>query len=220
MNIGNAIGSVTEGIGALGESVKSAIDGDGAEAGENLARFGLEAAGIAGTALTGPAAEVVQEGIEGALDNAVLERGTGDVPGPEGEGADWSIPNLLSGAVSGTAEGLGAGGGTGGAIGELLGRGGEAGGSLGKILGAAGGLEGAGGGEGGEGLGELFGAAGGGGGSEGGPGELLGAFGGDGGGGGKGLSEQMSSFGQAADLMSGLGSSEGQVADKMLSALV
>lgn len=129
---GGLIDSVTEGVEALGGSVKHAIEGDWEEAGKDFARVGLEAAGIVGQQFLGPGAEIAQETIEGALDNAVLERGTGDVPGPKGKGADWSVGNLLSGAADGAFSSV---------SNQYMG--GQ--GTMGKLLGAAGGGGGAGG---------------------------------------------------------------------------
>jgi len=132
--IGNAINSIKEGVSSLGQSVSHAVQGEWEEAGKDFARFGLEGAGIAGTVFLGPGAEVGQEAIEGALDNAVLERRTGDVPGPGG-GSDWSPDNLLEGAIDGAKDGAM------GVFGGMPG-GGD---TLGKVLGAAGGSGGGGG---------------------------------------------------------------------------
>jgi hypothetical protein len=190
--IGKVINSVAEGVESLGKSVEATIEGDFGKAGKNLARAGLEAAGIAGSALTGPAAEVVQEGIEGALDNAALERSSGDVPGPGGDGANWSIPNVVSGAAGGAAAGAagaGPGGGAVGSVENLLGAvsGGDSG-AVGDVIGeVAGGLE------------EVEGGS---------VGELLEG----------GVGAKMSAVGEAADLLGDLGASEGSVADKLLSA--
>jgi hypothetical protein len=189
--IGKVINSVAEGVESLGKSVKATIEGDFEKAGKNLARAGLEAAGIAGSVLTGPAAEVVQEGIEGALDKASLERSSGDVPGPGGDGANWSIPNLVSGVMGGIGEGAaGAGVGGGGAVEKILGAvsGGDSG-AIGDLLGdVAGGLE------------DL----------DDGIGDLLDGV----------LGDKMSAVGEAADLLGDLGASEGSVADKLVSAAI
>jgi len=128
--IGGVISSVAEGIDALGKSIKNAAEGDWGEAGEHVARVGLEAAGIAGTALGGPLGETLQEGIEGVLDSAGLEQGTGDVPAPGGGGGGFDMPGMLSGAADGVLGSLG-----GGALGKILGAVGGGGGSV------AGGLE-------------------------------------------------------------------------------
>lgn len=189
--IGKVINSVAEGVESLGKSVEATIEGNFEKAGKNLARAGLEAAGIAGSVLTGPAAEVVQEGIEGALDNAALERSSGDVPGPGGDGANWSIPNLVSGATGGAAEGaagVGPGGGAVGAVENILGAvSGGGSGAVGDVIGdVAGGLE------------EVGGSV----------GDLLEG----------GVGAKMSAVGEAADLLGDLGASEAAVGDKLLSA--
>lgn len=152
--VGNAIGSITEGGGALMESVKHAVSGELGEAGKDMARAGLEAGGLAATfAGAGPAGEMAQEAIEGALDNAFLERGKGDVPGPGG-GADFSIGNLFQGAVQGAVGGAGGGvfggmAGGGGALGKVLGIASGGGGGGGGLQSMLGGLAGGGGGGGG-----------------------------------------------------------------------
>lgn len=131
--IQGAVSSITEGGSALVHSVKHAVQGEWSKAGENFARAGLEVGGMAASAVVGPGAEVGQEAIEGALDNAVLERGTGDVPSPRG--TDWSFENLMNGAVDGASNS---------ALGVFGGMAGGAG-SLGKVLGAASGGQGGGG---------------------------------------------------------------------------
>jgi len=129
-----AVSSLTEGGGALVQSVKDAVEGDWGSAAENFTRAGLEGAGAAGQAFLGPGAEVAQEAVEGALDKAVLERK--EVPGPGGvKNEDWSFDNMLKGAVSGGAQS---------AMGVFGGMSGGGQDTLGKLLGAASGNKGGG----------------------------------------------------------------------------
>jgi hypothetical protein len=184
------VGSIKEGTQALTQSIGHAVKGDWEEAGKDFARVGLEAAGAAGTVFLGPGAEVAQEAIEGALDNAVLERPTGDVAGPGG-GADWSVDNLLAGAVEGGAES---------AMGVF---GGMSGGSssLQNVMGAVGGSGGGGGS-----LEQLLGGALGGG--SGGSGSV------------EALAGSLSNAGDAAGLMGNLQSEAGYVRGRVVSSTV
>lgn len=191
--IGGVISSVAEGVQALGTSVKEAAEGDWGEAGKQFARAGLEAAGIAGQALAGPggpAVESIQESIEGALDSAALEKGTGDAPPPTGGGASFDVGGMLSGAAEGA---LGSIGGAGGALGQVLG---GSGGSIGKVLGAV-----TGGGGAGSGLEEMLGGV-----------LESGQIG--------GFTSKVSDVGEAAGMLEALGEGGSEVADELLHASV
>jgi hypothetical protein len=100
------IRSVVEGIGSLGEGIGHLVKGEFDEFGEDMARFGLEAAGVVGQIFAGPMAEELQEMIEGAVDGRLSGPGSGDVPPPGAsapEDSDLQIDTLWgeSGPVGG-----------------------------------------------------------------------------------------------------------------------
>ena len=81
----NLIRSVVEGIESLGEGIGHLVKGEFDEFGKDMARFGMEAAGMVGHMFAGPMAEQLQEMIEGAVDGRLEGPGTGDVPSPDSD---------------------------------------------------------------------------------------------------------------------------------------
>jgi hypothetical protein len=114
------IRSVVEGIESLGKGIGHLAKGEFDEFGKDMARFGLETAGVVGQIFAGPMAEELQEMIEGAVDGRLSGPGSGDVPPPGADdtpidGIDttdalWGRSGPLSGNVGELVESLTSGG--------------------------------------------------------------------------------------------------------------